>query len=299
MGPMSDTSHHWLYSQQLSDDVNTHSLDISATPGSFSGTLVGPMEQDVLAYGFSEPDLTSHPWAGFQEPYGLNSNISEAQPPGFTGPWQSPDVLTPYLCGPSTQISQEPIQLVSPASNNSEVSQHQAPTSKQPGQVLRWKPPSTSCSPASKISGTSRAPGQPSPEGATGLTAAEEQEQLEQARAHRRKIKSQSRLKTKRTWQNLVSESAALQDQNADLAAQFRTLGEQILGLRNQLLLHTHCDDGSIAEYLTQTADKIVATAEQQYQHSKSCQTCVVTNAPAEMTTGFVAYTNDAYEDET
>ncbi|KAK4648945.1 uncharacterized protein QC761_114657 [Podospora bellae-mahoneyi] len=202
-------------------------------------------------------------------------------------------MLTPYSCEPSMQISQEPAQFLSPASSNPEVAQHQSLEQGQ-DQVLRWKPASTPCSPARKKNSVSRTLSPSSPPEAT---SAETQDQLEKAQAHRRKIKTQSRLKAKTTWQNLVSESAALQNQNADLAAQFRSLGEQILGLRNQLLVHAHCD-GSIAECLTQTADKIVATAEQQFQHSRSCQTCSVPTVSAETTAAFVANEEEAYQDE-
>ncbi|KAK4673747.1 hypothetical protein QC763_114657 [Podospora pseudopauciseta] len=192
-------------------------------------------------------------------------------------------MLTPYSCEPSMQVSQEPAQFLSPASSNPEVAQHQSLEQGQ-DQVLRWKPPSTLCSPARKKNSVSRTLSPSSPPEAT---PAETQDQQEKAQAHRRKIKTQSRLKAKTTWQNL----------NADLAAQFRSLGEQILGLRNQLLVHARCN-GSIAECLTQTADKIVATAEQQFQHSRSCQTCSVPTVSAETTAAFVANEEEAYQDE-
>ncbi|KAK0668499.1 hypothetical protein QBC41DRAFT_121001 [Cercophora samala] len=298
MDSTSDAAQYWFHGQQPDDDVNRRSHGNSTTPGHFfNNSVPESMEQDALVYGLSEVDFSAHPWIGYQEPYGLGSDIFEAQPPGIIDPWQAPDMLTPYSCEPSTQISQESTQLVSPTSSNPEVAQHQA-LGQGPTQVLRWKPLSTPCSPATKRIGASRALSPSSPEANPMLAAAEAQDQLEQARAHRRKIKTQSRLKAKTTWQNLVSESVALQDQNADLAAQFRALGEQILGLRNQLLVHAHCD-GSIAEYLTQTADKIVATAEQQLQHSRNCQTCVMPGAPTETTTALIAdEEEESYQDE-
>lgn len=41
-----------------------------------------------------------------------------------------------------------------------------------------------------------------------------------------------------------------------------------------------------------------VATAEQQFQHSRSCQTCSVPTVSAETTAAFVANEEEAYQDE-
>ncbi|KAK4196167.1 hypothetical protein QBC40DRAFT_258249 [Triangularia verruculosa] len=230
MDPIIDVSRYGFPVQQPDDEASTYNIDSSAPLGPFSNAPAAPMEQGMLAYGFSGADLPSQLWVDYQQPYGLSSNTYEAQPPGIAVPWHEAETLTPYLCEPSMQINQEPTQVVSP---NSAVSQHEAPFSKQPGpspsQALRWKPPSTPCSPTTKRRGTSRLQAIPSPPDTATLAATKAQDQLEHARAHRRRIKSQSRQKTKTTWANLVSESVALQDQNADLAAKFRALGEQIL----------------------------------------------------------------------
>lgn len=82
---MNNPAQYPLHGQQLGDDTDTRSHDTLTAPSPFNNLLPGSMEQE--AYGLPEVEFSAPLWRGYQEPYGLDNDIIEAQPLGVTDPW--------------------------------------------------------------------------------------------------------------------------------------------------------------------------------------------------------------------
>jgi hypothetical protein len=77
-------------------------------------------------------------------------------------------------------------------------------------------------------------------------------------RAVRRQYESQNRKRHREMDEEMKSKYAELLTERAALLAQHKALTEENVALRDQLLVHAHCNDRAISEYLSSTSKKKV-----------------------------------------